>query len=373
MSPRDYWISVATRLADPVLTRLANRTLRAEMPCETNGPANRADYARLEAFGRLLAGLAPWLELGEAASRPWAALARAALDAATDPASPDCANFDRGDQPLVDAAFLAQALLRAPAALWEALDPRVRENTLAALRRTRRIRPFPNNWLLFSATIEAALHRCGAPDWDAMRVDYALRQHEQWYQGDGAYGDGPRFHADYYNSFVIHPMLVDIVRAFRDRDEWKPLEQGILERARRHAAVLERSISPEGTFPPVGRSLVYRFGALQLLGQMALLGQLPDDVAPAQVREALGAVIRRMTEVPGTFDAAGWLTIGFCGAQPNLGEPYISTGSLYLCTVGLLPLGLPPEAPFWRDPAQPWTAVKAWRGDRFPIDHALTD
>jgi hypothetical protein len=30
-----------------------------------------------------------------------------------------------------------------------------------------------------------------------------LRQHEQWYRGDGIYGDGPEFDWDYYNSFVM--------------------------------------------------------------------------------------------------------------------------------------------------------------------------
>ena len=69
-----------------------------------------------------------------------------------------------------------------------------------------------NNWLLFSATVEAGLHALGA-HWDRMRVDYALRQHEQWYKGDGAYGDGPDFHWDYYNSFVIQPMLLDVLDA----------------------------------------------------------------------------------------------------------------------------------------------------------------
>src|SRR5258708_13873728 len=101
-------------------------------------------------------------------------------------------------------------------------------------------------------------------------------------------------------------------------------------------------ISPEGTFPPIGRSLAYRFGALQLLGQMALRRELPDGVTPAQVRTAMTAVIRRMIEAPRTFDANGWLAIGFAGHQPPIGEGYISTGNLYLCTAGLIYPRLPP-------------------------------
>ena len=76
-------------------------------------------------------------------------------------------------------------------------------------------------------------------------------------------------------------------------------------------------------------------------------------------------------EAPNTFDADGWLRIGFCGHQPGVGERYISTGSVYLCAVGLLPLGLAPTEEFWAAPPQPWTSVLAWSGQPFPIDHAL--
>jgi hypothetical protein len=205
-----------------------------------------------------------------------------------------------------------------------------------------------------------------------MRVDYALRQHEQWYLGDGVYGDGPGFRWDYYNSFVIQPMLVDCTRALAGHDRaWDALAEPILTRARRHAAIQERLISPEGTFPAIGRSLAYRFGAFQGLAQMALLQQLPDGVSPAQVRCALTAVIHRMVEADGTFDGNGWLRIGLCGHQPDVGERYVSTGSLYLCTAGLLPLGLPPEDVFWSDPPRPWTSQRAWGGGELPADHAL--
>jgi hypothetical protein len=205
-----------------------------------------------------------------------------------------------------------------------------------------------------------------------MRVDYALRQHDQWYKGDGAYGDGPDFHFDYYNSFVIHPMLLDVLDAFSDENAaWKDLAGRELQRARRYAAVLERLIAPDGSFPPIGRSLAYRFGAMQVLAQIALRRALPEGVTAPQVRSALTACIRRSIEAPGTFDKDGWLTIGFCGHQPGVGERYISTGSLYLCSVGLLPLGLPPADEFWSAPPQPWTSVRAWGGKEFPIDHAL--
>ncbi|GMX64888.1 DUF2264 domain-containing protein [Paenibacillus elgii] len=374
---RDYWLQTMQRIAKPVLEALSQRKLKERMRVEAKLD-DRELYTYLEACGRLLAGIAPWLEHGpmtgvEGELRgEYVRLAQLAMDAATDPQSPDRMNFSEGYQPIVDAAFLAHAILRAPTALWSGLDDRVKANVTEALRATRSRKPWFNNWLLFAAMIEAALCVIGDDTWDPMRIDYALKQHEQWYLGDGMYGDGPHYHTDYYNSFVIQPMLLDLLETVGDRyPEWVGLRERVQRRAVRYAAVQERSISPEGTFPVVGRSLAYRFGAFQLLAQMALREQLPDDVAPAQVRCALTAVMHRMIEAPGTFDADGWLMIGFCGHQPEIGEPYISTGSLYLCATVFLPLGLSSDRPFWQNEAADWTSRKAWSGGYTPADHAL--
>jgi hypothetical protein len=375
---RELWVAVARKLADPVLTNLARGTLKARMPVEQAAGANRQNVTHLEALGRLMAGIGPWLELApdetpEGRLRAnYRGLAVSAISRAVDPGSPDFMNFTRERQPLVDAAFLAQGLLRAPRAVRDALDPVSRRNLIAALESTRAIVPGFNNWLLFAAMVEAGLASLGA-NWDRVRVDYAVRQHEAWYKGDGTYGDGPEFHWDYYNSFVIHPMLLDILETCQQENAaWKEIAPRAVLRARRYAAIQERLIGPDGSFPAIGRSLAYRFGAFHLLSRQVLTHSLPDGVSPAQVRGALSAVIRRTTEAPDTFDNEGWLRIGFCGHQPAIGETYISTGSLYLCAVGLLPLGLPPSDDFWSSPAQPWTSVKAWSGQAFPIDHALS-
>jgi hypothetical protein len=120
----------------------------------------------------------------------------------------------------------------------------------------------------------------------------------------------------------------------------------------------------------VGRSITYRCGAFHLLAQMSLLGELPARTG-ARVRGALTAVIRKTLDAPGTFDPEGWLAIGLCGHQPHLGEQYISTGSLYLCSTALLPLGLPPSHEFWAAPAEDWTSRRLWDGEDAPADHAI--
>jgi hypothetical protein len=241
-----------------------------------------------------------------------------------------------------------------------------------ALKSSRAITPGANNWLLFSATVEAALALVGERA-DHMRIDYAVRQHQQWYVGDGVYGDGPRFHWDYYNSFVIQPMLLDVLRTMNTRvGTWQAMYPDILARAQRYAAIQERLISPEGTIPVLGRSICYRTGALQLLSQIALMRALPAPLTPASVRAALTAVMRRLLQAPSTFDENGWLTVGFCGHQPHLGETYISTGSLYVCAAIFLALGLPSSDPFWSEPSTDWTSRRLYRGDDASADHAIS-
>jgi hypothetical protein len=379
-SDRAAWLAIVERVAQPVLQAISQQKLRVTMPVEAaEGQTDaRKQSTHLEAVGRLLAGLAPWLEGKPEESqkeeelrsryREWA---RLAIRYGTDPQSPDAFNFGTNQQSVVDAAFLALAIMRAPDQLWAKLDAAAKENLVRGLAATRRIQPGQNNWLLFSATIEAFFLKFGQP-WDTMRIDYALRQHMEWYKGDGVYGDGSQFHWDYYNSFVIQPMMLNVLDAAQTvTDRWVDLRKSVEERARRYAAIEERLISPEGTFPPIGRSLAYRFGALHHLAEMALRRNLPDGVHPAQVRAAMTAVMTRMIAAEGTFDNKGWLTIGFAGHQPSIGEPYISTGSLYLCSAAWLPLGLDAADPFWSAPAEPWTAKKAWSGVDIKADHAI--
>lgn len=378
---RKYWVNVLVKIADPLLVALSRGELHKTMPieCRPGAEEDRRKVTHLEAFGRLMAGMAPWLELGVDETeegqlrKKYIALAQKSMKMAVDPESPDFMNFTDGGQPLVDSAFLAHAILRAPNVLWQQLDLATRQQLVSAMKSTRVITPGYNNWLLFSAMVEAFLLFAGE-QYDELRMDLAIRKHMEWYKGDGLYGDGPDFHWDYYNSFVIQPMLLDVLGELaKHGKKYERTSELVLKRAKRYADIQEKLISPEGTFPAIGRSLPYRFGAFQLLGQMALQHNLSEYLAPEQVRSALSAVIKRMIEAPGVFDEKGWLRIGFFGHQPSIGEPYISTGSLYLCAVGLLPLGLPASDSFWKNPSVDWTSKKIWKGQDFSADHAIND
>ena len=375
---RADWVHLLERVAKPVLEAAAEGRLQERMPVEAapNHVADRRPVTCLEAVARTLAGIAPWLESGpddgeEGRLRSrFADLARQAITSGVAKGSPSYLNFGEDRQTIVDSGFLALALARAPRTLREALPGTTRLHLADALRATRQQTPPFNNWLLFAAMIEAALLQLGEP-WDRVRVDYALHEHAAWFLGDGTYGDGPHFHADYYNSFVIHPFLLALIDVVGAQDSaWSAMRSSIYERARRYAALQERAIAPDGTFPAIGRSLTYRCGAFHLLAEISRREVLPETLSPEQVRSALSAVLRRTLLSPGTFNESGWLQIGLAGHQPFMGETYISTGSLYLCTAVFLPLALPTQHRFWSGPEVPWTSVRLWNGEDLHADHA---
>ncbi|WP_217164342.1 DUF2264 domain-containing protein [Terriglobus roseus] len=377
-SMRSDWTELLVKIVDPVLRSAAAGTLFEAMPVEAAAgqEADRRGVSPLEALARTLSGIAPWLEnttltgAEEAERARCAALAQKAIAMSVDSGLPSYLRFGSARQTIVDAGFLSLAMARAPRTLLHALPEPVKKHLGEALRATRRQTPPYNNWLLFAAMVEACLSMLGE-DWDRERVDYALREHAAWFLGDGIYGDGPHFHADNYNSYVIHPFLVALMEVVGDKETaWTAMRKPIVERAKRFAALQERSINPDGSFPPIGRSIAYRCGAYHHLADAALRRQLPEHLSPAQARCALNAVIKRTMLARGTFDTKGWLTIGLAGHQPSLGETYISTGSLYLCTTAFLPLGLPASDPFWSGAAEKWSSLRIWSGEDHAADHA---
>lgn len=367
------------KIGAPVIEALAEGKLIDTMPVKPPREVpTRRDCTYLEAFGRTMVGMAPWLETKaedpeeEALREKYAELSRRAMTMAVTPDSPDCLNFEEGGQPIVDAAFLAEAILRAPTELYEKLDDETKKNLIVKMKNTRTRKPYASNWLLFSATIEAFLYFAGEADFDRMRIDYALRQHMQWYRGDSIYSDGADVHVDYYNSFVIQPMLVDVIKTVGDLEwDWHGMKEPIMKRAARFASVLEMLISPEGSYPVVGRSTCYRFGAFHALSAAALEHNLEEKLSPASVRCGLTAVIKRIMSAPTMFDDDGWLNLGVYGEQIHMREGYITTGSLYLCCAVFLPLGLPASDPFWSLPDEKWTGAKIWSGEDTYADHAL--
>ena len=376
---RLYWANLLYKMTYPVIHNLAEGTLKKNMPLET--PPNyflkveKVTY--MEAIGRTLAGVAPWLALPDDDTKEGALRKQLKADLlrglprCVDPSSSDYLNFRTEHQPIVDAAFIAHGFLRAPKALWEPLDAVTKKRFVEEFSSLRNRKASYSNWLLFSGIIECFLMSIGE-QYDPVRIDIAIRKMKEWYVGDGWYSDGPKFSMDYYNSFVIHPMLVDMLKICSEK-KFSPLEEyeTAVKRMVRYSEFLERLISPEGTFPAFGRSITYRTAAFQALAQTALMEKLPEHVLPAQVRCGLTKIMHNMFDHSANFDKNNWLVLGFNGAQQMIADQYTSTGSLYLATLGFLPLGLPADNRFWTDAAADWTAKKAWSGQPTKKDYKV--
>ncbi|MBA6154639.1 DUF2264 domain-containing protein [Gelidibacter maritimus] len=373
---RELWVNIIYKMANPIFSNLAKGTLKKNMLVEKSPfYDSRKNVTYLEAVGRCLAGIAPWLALPDDSSeegRLRASLRSNVLKGianGVNPSSPDYLNFRKEHQPIVDAAYMVHGFVRARKALWEPLDAQTKTRVITELKALRTRKAFDSNWLLFTALTESFLLSIGEKDWDKKAVDKALDKFDEWYVGDGWYSDGPTFALDYYNSFVIHPMLVDTLEILV-RHNIKPQADydRALKRMLRYADQLERMISPVGTFPVIGRSITYRTGAMQALAQVALEEILPEGVSPAQVRCALTKVTENMLGDE-AFDENGWLKLGFTGHTPEIADYYTSTGSLYMASLSFLPLGLPADNPFWNGPAEEWTSQKAWNGAAFAKDY----
>ena len=382
-SDRELWAGILYQMAAPVLSNMSEGKLQENMLVELSptwdGRDKRVTY--MECFGRLMAGLAPWLSLPDDDTeegiqrkqlREWALKSYAQ---SVDPESKDYLLWRKEGQPLVDAAYIAESFLRGYDALWVPLDDLTKQRYIAEFQQLRRVDPPYTNWLLFSSTVECFLKKAGAQT-DYYRITSALRKVDEWYVGDGWYSDGEDFAFDYYNSFVIHPMYVECLEVMTNggkQNIWNVKGGNFpnaLKRMQRFGMILERFVSPEGTFPVFGRSITYRTGVLQPLALLSLRGWLPKELPVGQVRAAMTAVIQRMFGDNRNFNAEGYLTLGFNGSQPNISDWYTNNGSLYLASLAFLPLGLPADAPFWTDAPQPWTSKKAWGGEDFPKDHA---
>lgn len=380
---RELWTGILYQMAAPVLSNMSEGKLQENMMVELSptwdGRDKRVTY--MECFGRLMAGLAPWLSLPDDDTaegqqrkqlREWALKSYAQ---SVDPESKDYLLWRKEGQPLVDAAYIAESFLRGYDALWVPLDDLTKQRYIAEFQQLRRVDPPYTNWLLFSSTVECFLKKVGAQT-DYYRITSALRKVDEWYVGDGWYSDGEDFAFDYYNSFVLHPMYVECLDVMTDggkRNIWNVKGGNFpkaLKRMQRFGMILERFVSPEGAFPVFGRSITYRTGVLQPLALLSLRGWLPKELPAGQVRVAMTAVIQRMFGDNRNFNAEGYLTLGFNGSQPNISDWYTNNGSLYLASLAFLPLGLAADDPFWTDAPQPWTSKKAWGGEDFPKDHA---
>ena len=159
VSDREYLWKLLYKISEPVLRNMSNGELRKNMTVELSPTWDGRDknVTYMECFGRLMAGLAPWLTLPDdnteeglkrSQLKDWALKS---YTHSVNPQSPDYLLWRKEGQPLVDSAYFSNALMRAPRQLWDPLDGVTKSRIIAELKQLRRVSPPYTNWLLFAA------------------------------------------------------------------------------------------------------------------------------------------------------------------------------------------------------------------------------
>ena len=187
VNDRTQWVDLCYKIAQPVLENMSKGELQKNMQLELSPTWDGRDkrVAYMEAFGRLMAGISPWLELPDDDTaegkqrkqiREWALKA---YQNAVDPQSPDYLLWKGHQQLLVDAAYLAESFIRAPKATWGQLDDTTKERYIECFKKVRVIRPAYNNWLLFRDMVEAFLLSVGEEP-DGYALTTGLNKINEW-------------------------------------------------------------------------------------------------------------------------------------------------------------------------------------------------
>jgi hypothetical protein len=333
----------------------------------TRYPGGEQLPAAMEGATRMLPALGGWLGCDcnpdrvvvDGRELDVGAIARAIVLAGTDPNSPDYWHRSRGgwDQREVEAALVAEFLLRSRARVWDRLTVAEQEQIMAWLEPAEV--PLAANWLAFQIGRNAARGALGYP-----ASEQALREQldrlEREYVGDGFYRDGHRYRFDWYNAFVIHAQL-SLWRSLAPEIERERIDR-IAARTREFIEHLPYLFDPRGAVAPIGRSLAYRSGALASVHASILAGD--DFIEPGLARRISAGNLRFHVEA-GMFGPDEVLTRGYHGDQPGVVDEYLRPGSQYFATHALSVLALPPEHPFWSATEQPLPA------DRGSFVHAI--
>ena len=404
-SRREQWIALLIEIAEPVIDRFLSRTILTDFPIKFSSHLSPDLYAKnrvkvhVELFARTLLGISPLFRHHDYDSLQPSAPLRGAKKVenaeickkilemiqvafGTVQSPPLLAFYQMDRQLIVEMALIILAFVRVPL-LWQSIPFGTQHEILKVAHfAVTQFKPHNNNWLLFQAIIDLFLTKqryrvSGTPYNGMRRVMENLARIESYYVGDGWYKDEV-FHMDYYNSFVIHPFLVDIYRELGQT----ALYQRAVGRMLRHADFLERLIGSDGTYPIFGRSAVYRTGVFHAFAYAPYhwTGSPQNLFKLAAAREGMTAVLERSFKTEpmksGNFGKEwNYLTLGFTGEQPGIADGYSNSGSVYYALLIFTPVGLPESHPFWSmddEEGGGWSQRKAWRGEEIRKDTAIT-
>lgn len=319
--------NLAYKIIEPVFYYGLNQNLKKEMSNFYNGPMVEQ---HAECISRTLCGLSTYIET-LAPQDEFVSKCIILVNNLSNPNSDDFANYKTMRHNLVSGGFLVLAFLRAPNNLWNILPEKLKNYILNNFEDVIKLQAFDNNWMLFKSIIELFLYKNNRID----KLSYtpkSLRKFNEWYTGkNGCYNDGYHYTKDYYNSIVIHPFLLQITKTAELLGLPKlPISYTVeLSRAKEHFHFINKSISDDGTYPMIGRSLSYGSGLFHLLAIMLANNEIEYD---EKVINKLKKIFIK-THPDNLFNEDGWLKRDKNIMKINTIEDYIDVGGLYIRTL----------------------------------------
>lgn len=344
---RSHWEAAADATLAAVRPYASPRHALIDLPGPVSISGRRSDG--LEGFARTF--LAAGFRLAQSQSDKGLAQWYAdGLAAGVDPGSPE--RWPRAtevNQAKVEAASIAIALHESRHVLWDALDDRVRAQTVDWLAEVIG-QPYPAcNWLWFQNVVEAFLRSVGGP-WSAGDIDGNIATMESWYLGDGWYTDGfegagTARNFDWYAGWAMNFYPLWYCRMSGEHAD-PALWTRYADRLRRYLDGVQHLYAPDGAPLHQGRSLTYRHAALAPVWAGALFDATP--LPPGRTRRLASGVLRHF-HVAATDQGGGLEPIGWYGEFPAIRQPYTGPGSPYWSSKGFAGLVLPADHPVWTD------------------------
>jgi hypothetical protein len=365
----DHWLLTARRHASPSGGLITP-------PGRPSGAGIRSDG--IEGFARSFLIAAPLLAGSPEDPHDHAGWYARGLAAAMEPGGPDhwgraigvdeIRQWNGTPQPIVEAANLAFGLALCRERLWDRLDGKLRDQLADWLAHHAIKHGSDNNWLLFTAVIEAFVRSVGY-DVPGGHAQPDVDRLESWYLGDGWYNDGPISAAtghgnrvDHYNSWVIQTFLWQWYELTEQPDERRELFRARLGEFADSYALL---FAADGSPLHQGRSLTYRQAVLGGLWAAGLAGV--GSEAPGATRRLASGVLRHFTDLGVGVEGPPTLGRGATEFLPMC-QVYSGPGSPYFAGMGFLGLAAPADHPLWTSPEQPQPAE---RGDYVRTLHGV--
>ncbi|WP_117234915.1 DUF2264 domain-containing protein [Vibrio maerlii] len=304
----------------------------------------------LEGAVRPLWGIIP-LTLGGGEFEHWPLIQKAIIEG-TDP---EHANFwghvGNHDQRSVEMAVIGFLLVALPEFSYTPLTDKQKDNLVSWLARVQYKTMPQNNWLFFTILVQEGLKNVGRHDLVNQEVqDQYFEKIENWYLGEGWYGDGDVNTVDHYGGYALH--YYGILYSTFVKNANPRLTAVFKQRAQSFFEPFKYWFSDKGEVLPLGRSMVYRFATAAFWGALALV-----EFEPRKLREVKGIWERQIkvwSDKP-IFDDEGLLTRGYSYPNLMMCETYNSPTSPYWCMKAFIPLCLPDDSEFWQSDALPMT------------------